>query len=353
MQKLLLSIPQPCHEAWDAMTPTDKGKFCASCAKEVIDFSAMTDTQLMGYFAKLQTANVCGRVHGDQLNRTLSSLPAPRKKMLNYWQYLLGFFLFVGKGQQGRAQGLAFKPGDLAKTENLQKEEPKEVVVVGGFITSRPVTKPVKHTPIKSIRIMDSEGTSLAFATCRFFPSGTTLTADSSGMLDMHTESNAESILVSAVGCEEKSLKLKYINSEIFVLARITTTLDDVRMMSGYERRSGFSGRMGGLSVRYVTNYTVYDSLKHFLFNPQLNVFPNPVQKGGTVNVQMPVKKAGPFVLQVIDAAGKVLLQQDVDDKTLVAAVNIPATWAAGGYFIRVLNNKRKLTGTGKLIVVL
>ena len=38
-----LYIPKPCHEDWNKMTPTQQGKFCSSCSKQVIDFSLMSD----------------------------------------------------------------------------------------------------------------------------------------------------------------------------------------------------------------------------------------------------------------------------------------------------------------------
>jgi hypothetical protein len=47
MQKLQLAIPEPCHENWHHMTPTDQGRFCNACAKEVVDFSMMTHIELL------------------------------------------------------------------------------------------------------------------------------------------------------------------------------------------------------------------------------------------------------------------------------------------------------------------
>lgn len=40
---LKLSIPTPCGERWENMTPTKKGAFYANCNKEVIDFSSLSD----------------------------------------------------------------------------------------------------------------------------------------------------------------------------------------------------------------------------------------------------------------------------------------------------------------------
>ncbi|HMX80851.1 MAG TPA: hypothetical protein PLG91_11090, partial [Ferruginibacter sp.] len=72
MQKLQLSIPEPCHENWQEMTPTQQGRFCKACAKEVIDFSMMTDTEVLNYFAGLREEKVCGRALPSQLNRAIT-----------------------------------------------------------------------------------------------------------------------------------------------------------------------------------------------------------------------------------------------------------------------------------------
>ena len=74
MKKFELSIPKPCHENWDAMSPEEKGRFCGSCQKTVIDFSEMSDRQVAEFFRR-PAGSVCGRFHQDQLQRTME-IPA-------------------------------------------------------------------------------------------------------------------------------------------------------------------------------------------------------------------------------------------------------------------------------------
>jgi len=65
-----LSIPEPCHEDWAEMTPTDKGRHCASCVKTVVDFTKMSDAQVLAHL-KQASGNTCGRVRNDQIERPL------------------------------------------------------------------------------------------------------------------------------------------------------------------------------------------------------------------------------------------------------------------------------------------
>ncbi len=65
-----ITIPDPCHERWDAMSATDKGAFCQSCQKEVIDFSAMTDREVIEYLSSHNTG--CGRFRKDQVDTKLA-----------------------------------------------------------------------------------------------------------------------------------------------------------------------------------------------------------------------------------------------------------------------------------------
>lgn len=68
-KSIKITIPEPCHENWNAMTPTDQGRHCAVCTKEVIDFTAKTDQEIALLIQG--TNNICGRMRTDQVNRDI------------------------------------------------------------------------------------------------------------------------------------------------------------------------------------------------------------------------------------------------------------------------------------------
>jgi hypothetical protein len=83
-QKIQLSIPKPCHEDWDKMSPDAQGRFCGSCQKQVVDFSTMSDRQVAQFFKKPSTGSVCGRFMDDQLGRELE-IPKKRVPFAKYF----------------------------------------------------------------------------------------------------------------------------------------------------------------------------------------------------------------------------------------------------------------------------
>lgn len=71
--KLKITIPKPCHEDWNAMNPSDRGRFCNVCTKSVVDFTNMSSDEIRTYLTK--NTNVCGRFKNEQLDSVIIQIP--------------------------------------------------------------------------------------------------------------------------------------------------------------------------------------------------------------------------------------------------------------------------------------
>lgn len=70
-RKIAISLPKPCDENWDNMTPADKGRHCAQCRKTVVDFTLLSDGQIIDIFKKAKDNPPCGHFLETQLDREL------------------------------------------------------------------------------------------------------------------------------------------------------------------------------------------------------------------------------------------------------------------------------------------
>ncbi|CAA9196235.1 hypothetical protein FLA105534_01030 [Flavobacterium bizetiae] len=97
-QKFKLTIPKPCHENWDEMTPHDNGRFCLNCSKTVIDFSALLPEEIQHFFIQNQNKRICGRFKNSQLETITIQIPSRvLYTQTNYHKmFLLALFVAMG-----------------------------------------------------------------------------------------------------------------------------------------------------------------------------------------------------------------------------------------------------------------
>ena len=114
-RKLQLTIAEPCQEKWDSMSPVEKGKFCGSCQKQVIDFSDMGDREIAIFFKKPSTGSVCGRFMADQLDRTIN-IPTKRIPWFKYFFSIMLPAVFLSKASgQSTSKSIAPSTTDTAR----------------------------------------------------------------------------------------------------------------------------------------------------------------------------------------------------------------------------------------------
>ncbi|MFP3591246.1 TonB-dependent receptor plug domain-containing protein [Chryseobacterium sp. SIMBA_038] len=128
-----ITIPKPCHENWEMMTPAEKGRFCSVCSKTVRDFTIASDDEIIEVISNATDKDICGNFYDSQLNRNL------QYSYINsiFVKFAVGFILTTGGFVSLQAQ--ENKPNVMInKVPGLVINQPKDTLsrrqmTVGGI----------------------------------------------------------------------------------------------------------------------------------------------------------------------------------------------------------------------------
>ena len=408
-KKLQLSIPTPCHENWDAMTPVEnarpddpvgRGKFCGSCQKQVVDFSNMSDRQVAAFFKKPSTGSVCGRFMSDQLERDIE-IPRKRIPWLKYFfQFAIPAFLVSIKVSAEKTQGkikvktetkdtlrrplyeqlmkvgMIVQPISINHTEKIIVDTPvaKQIVplkgdikVVGDTIITQPVCTgdimgeiaiPVqsKKNKIEGI-VVDEKGEPVPFASIESGKPGEGIMADENGCFVIKKSwlNNGSSLFFSSTGFESKKILFgeeEYLSGKLFVQLKANGILKEVVVKSDLSFK-GESYRLGGAVACYFIkgNKEIIKPTPAVEEN-SLVIYPNPVHSGAPLNFSFKNHDESYYQLQLLNQSGQSIHHQDIwiDAEARVLSMDIPFV-AAGSYFLVLSNKKSGKRFTEKIIV--
>lgn len=107
-----ISIPQPCHQDWYKMTPNEKGRFCQSCSKTVVDFTKMNTDEIQDYIHNSRNQRICGHIKQSQLDTINLKIPETifNQKLSFHRVFILallfsmGLTLFNCEDEKGKAK---------------------------------------------------------------------------------------------------------------------------------------------------------------------------------------------------------------------------------------------------------
>ena len=344
-----LYIPQPCHEDWNKMTPETQGRFCASCEKTVVDFSLMTDNELIRFLSK-NKGHLCGRFDSEQLQRPLIETQSQPKKNWKYWLASISTLLLLSNKSSAKEleqHSNKYNNTEIINTDTVPNTEP---ILKGKVVSSR----------ILEGSITDTLGKPLLGASIIIKGSKVGVVTDSLGRFSLHVNSLPDTftLVISYVGFEKKEVfinktniqKLNIILKEAKVnLSEVTTT--------GYGTRTYGMGEVfvSGLNINEPPKITFYDKVIIFIDNT-LNItpfktYPNPVMKNSSFHIR--IDDAGTYELQILDNRSRLYLMQrnsTLSQKEIIN-INVPTNVASGVYYIRLINTATKKQWVDKLIV--
>jgi hypothetical protein len=322
MKKITLSIPKPCHENWDQMTSADKGRFCASCQKTVMDFTDMSDRQLAEFFKK-PVGSVCGRFYQDQLNRNIE-LPRKRIPWVRYFfQFTWPMFVLILKSC-GTKENMK---GKVKVDLNAFNSSPKfQTATVGTVMTDQVV----------SIDSIPRE------------------TAVNTPAVESNTEKFAVVKKVSNVVKGDDTVgSLIHLDSFKTDLNKDLPMIPQAKVPQALENYT-ISGQLGGVVVCVRSYPDPVKKIKRIIDTAfrKFSVYPNPVRRNSSVRINFKKLDAGAYVISILNMAGEVIQTKEVviENKNPLLELPIKET-AAGTYFIHAFNRKTGASYSEKIIV--
>lgn len=324
-----LTIPQPCHENWNKMTPDDKGRFCMSCQKSVIDFSNMTDNEIMQVI-NITHHNICGRFADDQLNRNLQ--PAYRKTRRNWMYFYQVLLAGLMLGKQAKSQGGA----------ELKPVHPPGVTLAANNSDRIFTGKIALHTnDDKQGKVIDAQ-TQLPIAGASIIIKDTYkgVATDSEGNYSFKNFAVGRRVKlkISAIGYGTKEITWKAGKDNTIALEPVFQPMDTA-VVTVYESSKCKYITAGLVSI---TSVAITDNYKRkwneWNSRKAVKIFPNPVPHGQPVNLELSLEHPGTYRMEVYNASGSLLHVQAVQmsaKKQTVHLVSQP-DWNAGTYYINI-----------------
>jgi len=355
-KKLQLTIPKPCHENWDTMTPVQQGKFCGSCQKQVVDFSNMSDRQVAQFFKKPSTGSVCGRFMTDQLDRNIE-IPRKRIPWVKYFfQFAIPAFLVSIRASAGKTQGqirvktvttdttkrpLEMKLGKVARPtctkplmgDTIITSVRNPVEFLKGEISNNVIDERNRTITGKAV---DEKGDALPGASIRIKGTSTGVAADNNGAFYLHAK-KGDVLQVLGAGLELTEVPITGDRNIIITVKRMV---------------------LGGISI---IRYKTKNELKNVPLMPAatddkntaaFKVFPNPVESGGNLNIEWKQTEEGYYTLQLLNQSGQSVHQQEIwiDAEARLLNIDVPPV-AAGAYFLTLINMKSGRKYTEKILI--
>jgi Secretion system C-terminal sorting domain len=324
-KQLQLTIPTPCHENWDAMTTVDKGKFCGSCQKNVVDFSNMSDRQVALFFKKPSTGSVCGRFMNDQLDRDIE-IPKKRIPWVKYFfQFALPAFLLSIKSSSAKAQG---------------------------NVTVKQINKPTKHIVGEPMLAKCSKS----------------LIGDTLIMPEVVVTTVIKPQVPGQVTDLVTALKGKVAGPVVMVVNKPADISNgrDLSKPTQVNVLHSLVGTVGMVSVRKeisktITKSAIKKDLKQVPLMPATStdpavlifkVFPNPVSSGANLNIELKKTEEGYYTLELLNQSGQSVHMQEIwiDAEARLLNIDLPS-FAAGIYFLVLTNKKSERKVTEKIII--
>ncbi|WP_375558889.1 carboxypeptidase-like regulatory domain-containing protein [Bernardetia sp. OM2101] len=240
-----VNLPEPCHEDWNKMDSQEKGRFCGSCQKLVIDFSVMSDIEIINYFKEYKGQNTCGHFKKTQIDRKLKEQETPRKKIFLKELAAACFAFFVASTEAKAQGGAIYTDEEVAEIKQQRAErkaienQGKEIAINGKIVNGK------KTLSNASISIKGTEHKTVSLENGLF-----------SMYIPFELAQNQKTVtlVVKYEGLESKEVEVTTSPTNQFIEIDLAVNMEAII--------EALSGRVGGIVVDFEQERTITGTVK-------------------------------------------------------------------------------------------
>ena len=159
MEKINIQIDKPCSEDFKSFKQTDKGGFCNSCKKNVVDFTKISDQEILNYFSS-EKNKTCGLFLESQLKSySNSNVSLNKSKSSTFASSVFGISLVSilsftnGFSQQKTNTTETIKVENGTTKQNSDSEVSNEEFTVSGIVSDQFLPLPGANIYLKNENI--------------------------------------------------------------------------------------------------------------------------------------------------------------------------------------------------------
>ncbi len=314
---LHLEIPKNCHENWSNMHPNADGSFCNSCQKTVIDFTGMSDNDLVAFF-KTNNKNVCGRFSPNQLQRDIKE---PAKK-INWLRYVIHFTI----------PALLIS---LKSTAQLLKSTPQTEI---GPINQKKDVAETKQAEkfIATGRVVDAADMPLAGASVVIKGTQKGTLTDNNGEFSIKCPDSLTILEVSYVGHQTQEFTSGKAKNNTVVFKMEHSFMGDV-VVTRSRKRKAKAKKLSPLISSAPTSATI---------------FPNPINPNTNLNIRWKYPTQGNYEIQILNQNGQLFQTASLKIETNTEFSYLLLNKIPTGVFIVSIKNTNSGKGFSQQLVI-
>lgn len=195
--KFKIQILEPCHEDWNLMTPSGKGRHCEACDKVVVDFTRSTKREIAKYIANNE--NICGRISEEFLGVTLEDEKEKKSFGLNGLVATVVNLLAITTAMN--AQTMSPENQSIKAIERIQVRQDNSTVLCG----DKKQTMLVHGVVVSALDGFGMPGTSVTIKDTEI---GVTANFEGEFEIPINVESNEVVLLFSFMGYVSKEVSI-------------------------------------------------------------------------------------------------------------------------------------------------